>query len=420
MTTSPPPPTHGPEKAITLALSLAQAERAILAFASGQVDAVVDADGKAYLLRPAQEHLRQNERRLQTMIESAADVLMVVNRGGVILSQSRAVKPILGYEPGELVGSRIFDHIHEDDFPRLYAAFFNVSEDFLEHSTAQFRHRVRDGSYRLVEATVGRLRDGFSASVVISLRPVTSLQTERTEPAQREAAAAKDRFLAMLSHELRTPLTPVLLGAADLLEDERFAEAWPTLTMMRRNLELQARLLEELFDFTTLERHKVRLRLEPLDAHEAIGYVLEICQSDLAAAQIEVRLHLRAEETRVEADAVRLQQVMWNLLKNAVKFSPPGGAIDIATVNDSPGRLTIEFADQGIGIEPALLPLVFDSFQQGDLAMQQRYGGLGLGLFIARGLTEAQGGTLTVLSAGRGQGSVFRLTLNNCAAPTTE
>lgn len=419
--TSPPPPKHNHEKAITLALRLAHAENALRAFSSGQVDAIIDPDGKTYLLRPAQEHLRQNERRLQAIIESAPDVITVVNRGGVIVSQNRAARHVFGYEPEELVGSRLFEHIHEEDFPRLYAAFFNVSEDFLERATAQFRHRVRDGSYRMVEATVAKLHDGSSASVVISLRPVTSPPAAHTEPPLREAVliegpVGKDRFLAMLSHELRTPLTPVLLGVVDLQEDERFAEARPTLTMMRRNIEVQARLLDELTDYSTVGHHKVRLRPEAIDAHEAIGFVLEICQSEIDAAQIDVRLDLAAAESMVLADSVRLQQVMWNLVKNAVKFSTPGSSISITSANDTPGHLTIEFTDHGRGIEPALLPLMFDSFQQGDDSQQYQNGGLGLGLFIAKGLTEALGGTLTAASQGRGTGATFRLSLMNSTA----
>ena len=413
-------PPRSSEKAITLALTLAQAESAIEAFAAGQIDAIMDADGKTYLLRPAQERLRQNERRLQAMIESAADVITVVDRAGVILSQSGAVWRVLGYGPEELVGRSVFDIVREDDFPRLYSAFMNVIEDLLVDATVEFHHRTRDGSYRMLEATVSRLRDVSVFGVVLICRDTTQRQQAQDEATRREVACTqdaltKDRFLAMLSHELRTPLTPVLLGVDELGEDERFAEARPTLAMMRRNIHLQSRLLEELTDFTTVDQHKVRLRLESIDAHEAVRFVLEICRSEITAARIEVLLDLRASERMVVADSVRLQQVMWNLLRNAIKFSTPGGSISITSANAAPGGLAIEFIDHGVGIEPGLLPLVFDPFQQGDRSMQQRYGGLGLGLFIAKGLAEAQGGTLTASSEGRGKGATFRMTLNKAA-----
>ena len=420
MTTATDPSTpslaHSPEKAITLALSLAQAERAIQAFTAGQLDAVVDAEGQTYLLRPAQESLRQSERRLREIIDRAADVITVVNRGGAILSQSRAVLSVLGYEPEELVGSSIFELVYGEDLSRLYTTFFNVIEGFEESGTAQFYHRMRSGSYRLIEATVSRLSGDAPASAVLILRPVASPRTLPAEPpphetVSKDASHAKDRFLAMLSHELRTPLTPIQLGVEELREDERFVEARPTLSMIQRNVEVQSRLLEELADFTSVGEHKVRLRLEALEVHEAIRFVLEICRSELAAARIEVRLFLGAVQSVVVADSVRLQQVMWNLVKNAIKFSEAGSSIAIATTNCPPGHLTIEFADHGIGIEPALLPLIFDAFQQGSEAEQRARGGLGLGLFIAKGLTEAQGGTLTAQSEGRGKGTKFLVTL---------
>jgi PAS domain S-box-containing protein len=353
-----------------LALHLVSAENALRAFTEDKVDAIVDGSGKAYLLRPAQERLLESERWLEAVIESAADVITVVNRQGAILSQSRPVSRVLGYEPEALLGTSFFEYIREEDLPAAHSAFYNVIEGIQEHATAQFNHRAGDGSYRMVEATMGRLREGASASVVLSLRPIPQPPRETMEIQRREAESAlaalqKDRFLAMLAHELRTPLMPVLLCIGEMQEDPRFAEATPILAMMRRNIELQARLLEELSDFTTVGQHKLRLRLEPIDVHEAVRYVLEICRSEIAAAGIEVLLDFRASEKMVLADNLRLQQVMWNLVRNAIKFSPPGSSISITSANDTPDTVTLEFVDHGIGIEPDLLPLVFEPFKQG-------------------------------------------------------
>ncbi len=422
--TEAPPfhPTHHVGKAAALALRLAEAENALHALTLGQVDAIIGPGGKTYLLRPAQELLRQSERQQQALLDSVADVLTVVNRGGVILSVNRAVRRVLGYAPEEVVGNTLFKLIHDADISVAYSAFFNVVEGYHESATVRFRHLTRDGLYCWMEATLGKLPDVSPKCVVFSLRPITNT-SKGVEPALPETAGGqpppdKDRFLAMLSHELRIPLTPVLFGVAELQADVRFAEARPTLAMIGRNIELQARLLEELNDFAAVGQHKVRLRLEAIDAHEAVRFVLEICGSEIAEAAIEVRLDLAASESMVLADSLRLQQVMWNLVKNAVKFSPRGGSISIASVNDAPGGLALEFADHGVGIVPELLPLVFDPLQQGDDSMQHRYGGLGLGLFIAKGLTEAHHGTLTVASAGRGQGATFRLGLKTIAQTT--
>jgi PAS domain S-box-containing protein len=416
------PEAPQPEATYELAMHLAAAEAALRTYTGDKVDAIVDASGNPYLLRPAQEHLLQNERWLDSVLDSSADVITVVNRQGAIVSQTRPVNRVLGYEHGELIGASIFKLIRDEDLPMVHFAFFNVVEGIQEHATAQFNHRARDGSYRMVEATLGKLRDAESASVVFSLRPISHPSREGVEFEKREAettqkALPKDRFLAMLSHELRTPMMPVLLCIGELQEDERFAHARPELAMMRRNIELQARLLEELADFTTVGQHKMRLRPEPIDVHVALRFVLEICRAEIAAARMEVNLDLRAPHNIVLADPLRLQQVMWNLVRNAIKFSPPGSRISIASANEVPGRVTLTFTDNGIGIEPDLLPLVFDPFQQGDRAINRKQpGGLGLGMFIAKGLTEAQDGSLTVSSDGIGTGASFQLTLK--LAPT--
>jgi signal transduction histidine kinase len=185
--------------------------------------------------------------------------------------------------------------------------------------------------------------------------------------------------------------------------------------MIRCNVDLQSRLLEELFDFTKIGQHKVRMRLEAIDAHEAVGFVLEICKAEIAAAEIHVLLDLAATETMVLADSVRLHQVMWNLVKNAVKFSTQRGSISITSENNAAGRLTLKVIDHGVGIELALLPEVFEPFRQGNQATANLSGGLGLGLFIAKGMIEAQEGTLSVASEGHGKGATFCVTLNALA-----
>ena len=214
---SPSPPMSSAERLITLALRLAHAENALHALTSGQVDAIIDPDGQAYLLRPAQEHLRANERRLQTVSESMVDVIMVVGRGGVILSENRAVRRVLGYEPGELIGRSIFDLTHDEDWPRLYSAFFNVIEEFRTDALVEFRHRAPDGSYRMIEATVGKLRDLTSPGVVFSMRPSSSLLRERQKPAWSNAfdmsPTGEERESILLSHGRRIPLTRAPLDA---------------------------------------------------------------------------------------------------------------------------------------------------------------------------------------------------------------
>jgi signal transduction histidine kinase len=165
-------------------------------------------------------------------------------------------------------------------------------------------------------------------------------------------------------------------------------------------------------DYISIGQHKVRLDIEPIDAHETVGFVLEICRSEIEAAQIKVHTSLDAGEKLVMADSIKLQQVMWNLLRNAIKFSPQGGSIFISSTNEGTGSFALEIADEGIGIDAAFLPFVFEAYQQGEQSIKKHLGGLGLGLYIAKGLAQSQHGTLTAASAGPGLGATFRLCLD--------
>ena len=236
------------------------------------------------------------------------------------------------------------------------------------------------------------------------------------------ASRAKDRFLAVLSHELRTPLTPVLIAVGSLLESKPEASLLQTLEMIRRNIELEARLIDDLLDLSRIVvRGRLRLELETVDIHKLIRRAMEICRDETLIAGLHVLTELKAPYHHVTADHARIMQVVWNLIRNAAKFTPAGGTLTIRTLNppgtpESPGEgdagwLAIEFEDTGIGIDPQVLPRLFDPFEQGDADVRGRSGGLGLGLAISRSLAEALGGRLTASSPGRGQGSTFRLEL---------
>jgi signal transduction histidine kinase/ActR/RegA family two-component response regulator len=238
-----------------------------------------------------------------------------------------------------------------------------------------------------------------------------------------DANRAKDRFLAMLSHELRTPLTPVLVAVSALLEEwgEESLRLHPTLKMIRRNVELEARLIDDLLDISRIERERLRLVLEVIDVHEAILQAVDICHPQTLVSGLEIELELTASAHHVRADFARIMQITWNLIHNAAKFTPSGGALTIRTRN-TPGdasatMLVVEFQDTGLGIEPEVLPRIFEAFEQGDKDLPGRSGGLGLGLAISRSLAKAHGGSLTASSPGRGQGSTFRLELATVPPP---
>jgi CheY-like chemotaxis protein/anti-sigma regulatory factor (Ser/Thr protein kinase) len=217
----------------------------------------------------------------------------------------------------------------------------------------------------------------------------------------------------MLSHELRTPLTPVLASALDLENEPDVREdVRESLQMIRRNVELEARLIDDLLDLTRIDRGKVQLNFEIVDADTLLQNALEICKPEIDRKHLRPSLNLRAKRVHMRADSARLQQIFWNLINNAVKFTPHDGQIAITTSNDPDGLLRVEIADTGMGIEPEALPKIFDAFEQGG---RTQSGGLGLGLAISKTLVEAHKGTITAESAGRNEGSKFTLVF-----PTSE
>jgi len=226
---------------------------------------------------------------------------------------------------------------------------------------------------------------------------------------------AKDQFLAMLSHELRTPLTPVLASAMALESEQGLPEnIHESLHMIRRNVELEARLIDDLLDLTRISRGKVQLNFEVVDAHTLLQNAIEICQAEIDRKHPALRLDLTARKFHSRADPARLQQIFWNLINNAVKFTSKGGQISISTSNDTVGQLRVEIADTGVGIEPEALPKIFDAFEQGGWT---QLGGLGLGLAISKTLVEAHKGTIAAQSAGRNQGARFTLVFPTCEKP---
>jgi len=226
------------------------------------------------------------------------------------------------------------------------------------------------------------------------------------QEAQRKAemaSRAKDRFLAMLSHELRTPLTPILFSCSLLIEDPTVAEAIREhLRVIVKNAELEARLIDDLLDVTRISRGKLHLSFGIADAHEVLRAVLETCTSELISNRLLISVDLQATNYQLCADVDRLQQVFWNLLKNAIKFTPPGGQIRIRSMNLRSELLRVEVRDSGKGIAPGVVARIFEPFEQAENSE-----GLGLGLAICKNIVELHGGRITVSSPGLGNGATF-------------
>jgi signal transduction histidine kinase len=233
------------------------------------------------------------------------------------------------------------------------------------------------------------------------------------------ANRTKDHFLAMLSHELRTPLTPVVSELESLqTESTQTEDTRASLAMIRRNIELETQLIDDLLDFTRIARDKMELRFVPVDVHLAVSNVVEICRAETKSKRLNIHLKLRAQSCHVTADGAKFQQIIWNLLKNAIKFTPEGGDIIISSENPSETVLSVSVRDTGIGMEPEVMQRIFDPFEQGNRSFERRLGGLGLGLAISKSLAQAHGGTLTAQSDGSNRGSTFTLSMQ--ALPSGE
>ena len=258
----------------------------------------------------------------------------------------------------------------------------------------------------------------MAIAAAIAERNRAQAAIEQQKDAVEAANRTKDNFLAMLSHELRTPLTPVM-AALDTLEtdDARSPESKNSLAMIRRNVELESQLIDDLLDLTRIAKDKLQLRFGPLDAHEVINNVVEICRPEAQVRNLTLHLNLRGGAHHVSGDAAKFQQIVWNLLKNAIKFTADNGEITISSSNPEPQLLAVAVHDTGIGIEPEIMNRIFNPFEQGERAFQRRFGGLGLGLAISKSLAQAHGGTLIARSEGRDRGSTFILTMKTVPPP---
>jgi len=240
-------------------------------------------------------------------------------------------------------------------------------------------------------------------------------EAEAARAIAEAASGAKDQFLAALSHELRTPLTPALAAVQMLEADPRLdAEVHGTLAMIRRNVQLEVKLIDDLLDLTRIARGKLELHAGPVDLHLKVRQAAEICATEILLKQHRLVLQLDAANPVVLGDSARLQQVLWNLLKNAVKFTPEEGVIRVVTRDVSDNQIEVKVSDTGVGIEAGAMDRIFTAFEQGGAMVTRQFGGLGLGLTISRAIVEMHGGSIAAQSGGKGQGATFSLLLPCC------
>lgn len=371
----------------------------------------------------AERRLRDSERHFSQLIDALKDYsVATLDRGGRIESWNAASEAIYGYTAAEIIGERINRFFEPGDNGDLVRSELDGAMRAGSHVDERWQRR-RDGSrfHASIVTTAmvngdGALQ-GFSRIVRDTTDSRVAADLLQSAKDQAESAnLAKDRFLAVLSHELRNPLSPIATAAHFLQLQDLSEDARTCVEIIRRNVELESRLIDDLLDISRIVNDKLTLSLEDVELVALVRSVVDAFRADAAARHIELAFESRPPQAFVNGDPARLQQIIWNLLKNALKFSNSGGRVEVSIAPTDDGRIAIVVTDVGIGIRADALRRIFDAFDQGDDASPSNRGGLGLGLAIANSLAQKQGGTLTVHSDGVGQGATFTLMLNQHVA----
>ena len=377
----------------------------------------------------------QHDERFRLIVESARDyAIFTFDAERLVTSWNSGAEVITGFAAADIIG-RPMDLIYTpEDRGREIPTEEVQQAHAVGHYYNERWHLRQDGSRFWGSGVVMPLREtGPERGGLKILRDLTTLHeadAERArlmaaEQAARQAAEAanrtKDHFLATLSHELRTPLAPVQMALSLMDRSKRLpASVRKGIEMIRRNVAVEVRLISDLLDVSRIVHGKLELELKPLDLRDCLRQALEACQEDFTVKGLKLAVVLEADHSQVLGEATRLQQVFWNLLKNAAKFTPESGQVRVCSHND--GRdIVVEVHDAGAGIEAEALTRIFAPFEQGGVEQTRRYGGLGLGLAISQAIVAAHEGLLTAESPGSGHGATFRvrlLTTTEVAKPT--
>ena len=372
--------------------------------------------------KETETELRRREARFRTLMNSAPALIWVTGTEGIEYV-NQAYLEFLGVESQDVLGSAWTYFMHPEDRDGWAAAYAQAVSG-LQPFEYQFRFRRGDGEYRWMMCVAlpqfgpaGKFAGYTGASF-----DITSLKS--AEVSLRTADQRKDEFIAMLAHELRNPLAPITnvvqMLRAQQLDAKTLSWAHEVLDRQLRNI---GRMVNDLLDVSRISHGKIQLHPERVELTELVARTVDALRATIEAGEKEIAVELPTAPVVMVADPVRLEQVIGNLVHNAVKFTPQGGHISVrTTVNDGGTEVAISIRDDGDGIASDALPRVFDRFVQGNTSLDRAQGGLGIGLSLVRGLVELHGGTIEAKSDGPGRGSEFivRLPLDGLPAPQTQ
>jgi PAS domain S-box-containing protein len=370
--------------------------------------------------------LQQQKDLLNVTLTSIGDCVMVSDKEGQITFMNPVAEQVTGWKFEEAQNrptTEVFRILNEHTRQPVESPVEKVMKHGVIVGLANHTLLIRkDGSEVPIDDSGAPIRDvnGDVRGVVLVFRDFSEHKRAERELLEAKEAAetaskAKDQFLAMLSHELRTPLTPVL-ATINLWEasEEVPPSLHPDLQMLRRSIELEARIIDDLLDLTRIARGMLSFSPENTDVHALIEFLVDLSQSEVQNKQLNLSLQLKAAQHHVHTDASRLQQVLWNIIRNAVKFTDARGEIVVTTSNGANGNIDISVTDNGIGMTAETISKLFVPFEQADPTRNRHYGGLGLGMAISNALVELLEGELHAKSEGLGRGSTFTLSF-----PTT-
>jgi PAS domain S-box-containing protein len=388
-----------------LQASLQEAQETLNAIHNGEVDAIVATGNRIYSLTGAEHPYR-------VYVEQMQEGAVTVTADGLILYCNQKFADMVGAPLEGVISSVIRTYLSAESWERISAVVIGV-ESVVKHESTL---RGQSGEEIPVNFTASKL--SLSDQDVICL-VVTDLTLQKLDEELRlakevaeRANLAKDGFLATLSHELRTPLTPALMAVSALQQDPTLSSRVRTdLAMIRRNILLETRLIDDLLDLTRISHDKLELLEAPLDLHSVLRNAIDVCASGIEGKALDLSLTFDADQTDTVGDIVRLQQVFWNVIRNAIEFTPAGGTIRISTSNSKTDEFTVTIADSGVGFDPVDAEKLFESFRQISADVARRTGGLGLGLAISRGIVNAHGGRIWGESPGANLGATIHIEL---------
>ncbi|MFT3781685.1 MAG: response regulator [Nibricoccus sp.] len=399
------------------------AEKALLA-ANSELDARVQARTRDLLrindeLLEREKALSAREAQLRFVTDHAPVFIVQLDRGHRFKFVNRTYARRFRQSPDEMIGKHLLQFIDEASYNTSRQHIESALEGNREEYELEVAYAVLGQRWIHVVLEPEKTSKGDVVGVLAVINDITERKNVEREIAHARdkalaASRAKDAFLARLSHELRTPLSPVLLLATEAARNASLPEAMRAdFEVIAQNVALEAHLIDDLLDLTGIMYGKITVQLRPLDVHSVLHDAIAMVRSDVAQKSLVLKCRTLAAEHIIRGDPVRLKQIFWNVLKNAVKFTPPGGSIEVETLA-SGDSLEVHIADSGIGLTEDEIANIFVAFAQGDHARGEtssEFGGLGLGLAIARMLVEQHSGTITATSAGRNKGSTFHLQL---------